>query len=67
MLHEPLKASRYFSKSSHSLVIQADSSRKQSENIQECHRKLQDLIVTTGKSIVRGETSFYQVEKVKNL
>lgn len=67
ILHEPLRASRYFAKSSNSLVIQSDVSRKQVDNVQNCYKKLQDLIVTTGKGLVRGETSFYQMEKVQKL
>ena len=67
LLHDQLQASRYYASRSNSLVIQADSSRKQTENAQDCYRKLQDLLLAAGRSAVRGETTPAQVAKVKLL
>ena len=36
-------------------------------NVQECYKKLHALIIASGRSYVRGETSPEQVEKVKNM
>ena len=67
LLHRQLQVSRYYAPRSNSLVIQADTSRKQADNVHECFRKLEDLVVTAGKSAVRGETTPNQLAKVKKL
>ncbi|MCJ1224108.1 hypothetical protein MMC12_000751 [Toensbergia leucococca] len=67
ILHQELIASRYYAERGHALVIQADGSRKQGDNVQECFKKLQDLVISAGKSTVTGETSLEQVKKVKRL
>ena len=46
-------------------MIQADGSRKQADNVQDCLNKLHDLIVSAGKSVVRGEVSPEQLAKIK--
>lgn len=67
LLHSQLRASKYYAEKSHSLVIHADGSRKQSDNIHECFQKLRLLIEAAGKTVVKGETSPEQAVRVKNL
>lgn len=67
ILHASLRASKYYAEKSHSLVIHADGSRKQSDNLHECFQKLRLLIVAAGKTAVKGETSPEQAAKVRNL
>lgn len=67
ILHPEIEGSRYFAGNSKSLVIQGDSSRSRTDNMQECYRKLHNLILEAGKSTIRGETSQTQVERVKKL
>lgn len=67
MLHEPLRESRHYAAKSDSLILHADSSRKQGDNVEDCFNKLQQLVVEAGRSVIRGETSIAQVNKVKNL
>lgn len=67
ILYEQLASTRYYAERSDSLVIQADSSRKQTENVQECFAKLQDLFLFAGKNTVQGETSPEQAAKVRKL
>ena len=67
ILHQQIKESRFHAERSNALVIQADGSRKQGDNVEEVFTKLRDLIVAAGKKSVRGETSPEQVKKVKRL
>lgn len=56
ILHEHLRSSRWYALRSNSLVFQADSSRKQSDNVAVCMKKLHDLFVSAAKSVVRAES-----------
>ncbi|MCJ1260793.1 hypothetical protein MMC22_000656 [Lobaria immixta] len=67
VLHSQLRASTYYAERSNSLIIHADGSRNQNDNIRECFHKLQLLIKASGKAAVKGETSPEQAAKVKNL
>ncbi|KAF9638216.1 putative peptidyl-trna hydrolase domain-containing protein [Lasiodiplodia theobromae] len=67
VLHQEIRSSRYFAANSHALVIQSDDSRKQTDNLHACYRKLHQLIVDAGKSAVPGETSEEQKERVRKL
>lgn len=67
ILHSPLRASKYFAEKSNSLVIQADGSRKQTDNVEECFRKLKLLVESVGKSVIKGETTPDQMAKVQQL
>ena len=67
LLHQQIRCSRYYAERSDSVVIQADGKRKQTENVQECFVKLQDLLLDAGKNVVQGETSPEQANKVKRL
>ena len=67
LLHRQLQLSRYFAPRSNSLVIQADTSRKQTENVHECFRKLEDLVQTAGMNAVPREATTAHLAKVRTL
>ena len=67
LLHPHILTSRYHAAKSHELVIQADDSRKQSDNITACFRRLHEVIVQAGKLAVPGETSVEQSKRVEGL
>ncbi|MCJ1475137.1 hypothetical protein MMC13_003797 [Lambiella insularis] len=67
LLHQQLQMSRYYAPRSDSIVIQSDTNRKQADNVQECYKKLEDLLLATGKTVVRGETTLAQLARVKKL
>ena len=67
LLHPSILHSRYHAAKSSDLVIQADDSRKQTDNVNMCFRKLHDLIVEAGKAAVPGETSQAQMARVRGL
>lgn len=67
ILHAALRASKYFAEKSNSLVIQADGSRRQADNVQECFQKLKLLIESAGKNVIRGETTPEKMAKVRQL
>jgi peptidyl-tRNA hydrolase ICT1 len=47
--------------------VQADDSRKQSDNVHSCFKRLYDAIVEAGHHAVPNETSAEQSQHVKNL
>lgn len=65
ILHQYLRSSRWYATRSNSLLLQADSSRKQSVNVEDCKKKLHDLLVSAGKSAVRAEVSPEKKAKLK--
>lgn len=67
IFHKALAASQYHAAKSEALIVQADSSRKQSDNVEECFRKLYQNIMQICRSMVKGETSPDQVRKVREL
>jgi len=67
LLLEQLQSIGCYSYNSNSLVIQSQASRKQADNVQECHNKLKELIVKACKSAIRGETTPAQIARVKDL
>lgn len=67
LLHAPIETSRYHAAKSNDLVIQADDSRKQNDNVTSCFRKLHELIVQAGQQTVPGETSPEQTKRVEGL
>ncbi|KKK18460.1 hypothetical protein P175DRAFT_0535761 [Aspergillus ochraceoroseus IBT 24754] len=67
VLHSPLRASRYFAARSQSLVIQSEESRKQATNVDACYEKLHQLLKTTAKEVIPGETSPEQRDRVHKL
>ncbi|KLJ08519.1 hypothetical protein EMPG_16062 [Blastomyces silverae] len=66
-LHAQIRSSRYIAERSDSLVIQSDETRKQTKNLDLCFEKLQELLVTAGKTAIPGETSPEQRKKVQAL
>ncbi|CZT20175.1 related to peptidyl-tRNA hydrolase domain protein [Ramularia collo-cygni] len=67
VMHPPLMSSRYYAAKSSDIVIQADASRKQNDNVNACFRKLHDLIVQAGRETVPGETTPEQRKRVEQL
>ena len=67
VLHPSLLTSRYRAAKSNHIVIQADDSRKQTDNVTACFRKLHDLIARAGRETVPGETSVEQTKRVEQL
>ncbi len=67
IIHEALVASQYYAAKSEALIVQADSSRSQSDNVEECFRKLYQNIMKICRSMIKGETSPDQVRKVGKL
>ena len=67
LLHESIKSSRYYANKSNSLVIQADTSRNQGDNVRDCYTKLHQALKDAAKKSIKGESSREQVEKVKRL
>lgn len=52
---------------SNSIIVQADDSRKQSDNAQNCYKRLFQAIVEAGHHAIPNETSAEQVQRVKDL
>lgn len=67
VLHGAVRASRYVAPRSEELVIQADDSRKQQDNVDACFRKLQEVVWQAGQQTVPGETSAEQGKRVQML
>ena len=67
ILHAEIRASRYHANKADALIIQADDSRKQNENVHSCFKRLYDLITEAGEKRIPGETSELQKERVRNL
>lgn len=67
LLHPSILSSRYHAAKSNDIVIQADDSRKQNDNVNACFRKLQELIIDAGRDVLPGETSAEQVRRVQGL
>lgn len=66
-IHDELRQSRYVAVRANALVVQADDSRKQSDNAQSCYRRLYEAIADAGKHAVPAETSPEQARRVRNL
>ncbi|RMX93404.1 hypothetical protein D0867_14217, partial [Hortaea werneckii] len=67
LLRPHILASRYHAAKSSELVIQADDSRKQTENVNSAFRRLHELITDAGRQAVPGETSPEQMKRVAEL
>ena len=67
LLHSHLYNSRYYAEKTNSLLIQADDSRKQSDNTHSCFVRLHSLILEAGSRAIPGETSAAQREHVRDL
>ncbi|KAH6637772.1 hypothetical protein C7974DRAFT_148187 [Boeremia exigua] len=66
-LHAALRGSRYVTPKTLDMVVQADDSRKQSDNAQACYKRLYAAIVDAGRDAVPNEASADQMRHVKNL
>jgi peptidyl-tRNA hydrolase ICT1 len=67
VLHPAIRSSPAYSAKTDSLLFQSDESRAATENRDTCHRKLWGLVDDTFKSVVPGETSIAQKQKVQKL
>ena len=67
LLHPHILSSRYHAAKSNDLVIQADESRKQADNVEACFRKLSEVVAEAGREAVPGETSAAQGKRVEGL
>ena len=66
-LHGDIKRSRYVAARSNTIIVQADDSRKQSDNAHSCYKRLYEAIVEAGHKAVPTETPAEQVQRVKDL
>ncbi|KAK5173088.1 uncharacterized protein LTR77_003210 [Saxophila tyrrhenica] len=67
LLHPHIVSSRYHAAKTSDVVIQADDSRKQTDNVISCFRRLHELIVEAGRASVPGETSEATSKRVEGL
>lgn len=67
IVFEQLRHSRYLAANSNSILLQSDESRRQTDNVDACHRKLSDAIREAAGLAIQGETSAEQVKRVQNL
>ncbi|KAJ5174700.1 uncharacterized protein N7482_000577 [Penicillium canariense] len=67
LLHPELRASRYATDRSQALVIQSDESRQQASNVDACYAKLHQLLASSAKAVIPGETSREQKDRVSKL
>lgn len=66
-LHGEIRRSRYVATRSSTIIVQADDSRKQSDNAQSCYKRLHEAIAQAGQDAVPAETSAAQAQHVKQL
>ncbi|OCL04867.1 hypothetical protein AOQ84DRAFT_300010 [Glonium stellatum] len=66
-LHPEIRSSRYHAPRSNSIIIQADDSRKQNDNMHSCYAKLHGMIIEAGTRALPGETPTEQSQRVKAL
>jgi len=67
MIHDEIRESSYYARSSDSLVIQSDESRSQAQNAKSCYHLLFGLIKSAAQKRIPGETSEGQKQKVAKL
>jgi peptidyl-tRNA hydrolase ICT1 len=66
-LHGEIRRSRYVATRSNTIIVQADDSRKQSDNAHSCYKRLYEAIAEAGQDAVPAETSADQIQRVKDL
>src|SRR4051812_27201857 len=66
-LHGEIRRSRYIAARSNTIIVQADDSRKQSDNAHSCYKRLYEAIVEAGHNAVPNETSAEQMQRVQDL
>ena len=67
LLHQLILESRYHAQKSGTLVIQADSSRKQKDNADDCTTKLIDFFRDESRNVVKGVTSHEKAKRVMKM
>jgi peptidyl-tRNA hydrolase ICT1 len=67
ILHAAIRESPYYARKTDVVVIQADDSRKQSDNMHACFVRLHRLIADAGANVIPGETSESQKNHVQKL
>ena len=67
LLHPKLRTSRYASDRSQALIFQSDESRQQASNVDLCFDKLHQLLESSAKAVIQGETSPEQKDRVQKL
>lgn len=67
VIHRGLLRSSYYVASSHSILIQCDSNRSQTDNKEETHGRLYEEIKRIYKASVPGITSAEQKKRVEQL
>ncbi|CDM34069.1 Peptide chain release factor class I/class II [Penicillium roqueforti FM164] len=67
LIHRPLRTSRYAAERAQCLIIQSDEERKQSSNVESCFDKLYQLLQSSAKEVIPGETSQEQRNRVQKL
>ncbi|KAJ5773572.1 hypothetical protein N7457_008468 [Penicillium paradoxum] len=67
LIHQSLRTSRYAAERAQCLVIQSDEERKQSNNVESCFDKLYQLLQSSAKEVIPGETSQAQRTRVQKL
>ncbi|KAI9822314.1 MAG: hypothetical protein M1827_000032 [Pycnora praestabilis] len=67
VLHQRIQESRHFATKSNAIVIQADGSRKQGENVDECFVKLRGVIMEAARSVIPGPTKPGKNKRVEGL
>lgn len=66
-LHGEVKKSRFYADRAAALIIQSGDSRRRTDNVEACYRKLFEDVVAMGKAAVPGDTSAAQKKKVREL
>ena len=66
MIVKELRASRYYSRNSDSLVIASQEERAQRNNEENCHKKLHAYIMDVAKRVIPGETDPETTKKHAN-
>ena len=67
IVYEQLRRSRYVAARSNSILMQADGSRRQNDNLESCYRKLYQAIIEAADEVIAGETSAEQAKRVQKL
>ncbi|KAF2857817.1 peptidyl-tRNA hydrolase domain protein [Piedraia hortae CBS 480.64] len=67
LLHPLIKSSRYYAQRSNEIIVQADESRKQSENIEICFEKLHNMLLQSGREAIPRKTSPEKAKRVEVL
>jgi peptidyl-tRNA hydrolase ICT1 len=66
-IHGEIKRSRYVAARSNTIIVQADDSRRQSDNAHSCYKRVYEAIAEAGRHAVPTETSAEQMQHVKDL